>query len=135
LNRPGEPEHAILTGDIPTLELRGHSYEEHRTMIPALVEALAACGCWILEQRALSPTQAELYFEVQLRAAFELYSGIVAAGVELTRDSHTRMSGLCTLRGHNPRQARRRRVVSVRLGLSFLEDTPAIDQGIVIGIA
>ena len=129
------PATAVPTGDLYSLDLRCHSYEDHRTLMPALLDNLASLGCWILEQKALSPTVTELCFEVQLRTAFELYGGLLAAGLELTRDSHIRMSGLCTLRGHNPRHARRRRIVTVRLELSFLEDTPAIAQGIVVGIA
>ncbi len=103
------------------VELRGHSYAYHRQVIPALLDAVAACGCWVLEQRAMSPMMTELRLEVQLRSVFELYSSLMAAGVELTRDSHTRMSGLCTVRDHNPRQAKRRRIITVCLELSFLE--------------
>jgi hypothetical protein len=106
----------------PAIELRGFSYDEQRRIVPALLEAMAACGCWVAEQRAISPTHTELRFEVHLRSAFELYSELIGAGVELTRESHAQMTGLCTLRGHNPRQARRRRVISVRLEVSFLEE-------------
>jgi hypothetical protein len=106
----------------PAIELRGFSYDEQRRIVPALLEAMAVCGCFVEEQRALSLTQTELRFEVHLRSAFELYSELVAAGVELTRDSHVKMTSLCTLRGHNPRQAKRRRVISVRLEVSFLEE-------------
>jgi hypothetical protein len=130
-----DPVNAVLTGETPPVELRGHSYEDHRIIVPALLDTLAACGCWVLEQKALSSTQTELCFEVQLRSAFELYGGLLAAGVELSRDSHIRMTILCTLRGHNPRQARRRRVVTVRLGLSFLEETTSTAGGVVAGLA
>jgi hypothetical protein len=103
------------------VELRGHSYDDHRQIVPALLDSVAACGCWVLEQRALSPTITELRFEMQLRSVFELYSGLIATGLELTPDSHTRMTGLCTVRDHNPRQAKRRRIITVRLELNFLE--------------
>jgi hypothetical protein len=111
----------LIASRTPTIELRGHSYEDHRKIVPVLLEAVTACGCWVVEQRAMSPTMTELYLEVQLRSVFELYSGMVASGVELTRDSHTCMTGLCTVRDHNPRLAKRRRVITVRLALNFLE--------------
>lgn len=130
-----EPVHPVLNGDLPTVDLHGHSYDDHRNIVPALLDALAACGCWVLDQKALSPTQTELYFEVQLRCAFELYSGLLSAGVELTRDSHTRMNGLCTLRGHNPTHARRRRVVTIRLSLTFLDTQSAAPAHPEIGTA
>lgn len=111
----------VLEAELPTVELRGHSYADHRQVVPMLLDAVAVCGCWVLEQRALSPTMTELRLEVQLRSVFELYSSLISVGIELTRDSHTRMSGLCTVRDHNPRQAKRRRILTVRLELSFLE--------------
>jgi hypothetical protein len=116
-----KPVPDLLPGEMPRVELRGYSYDDHRQIVPALLETMAACGCWVLEQRALSPTITELCFEVQLRSVFELYSGLIATGVELTRDSHTCMTGLCTVRDYNPRQAKRRRIITVRLELSFLE--------------
>ena len=130
-----DPVQAVLTGDMYPVELRCHSYEDHRAIVPELLDILASLGCWVLEQRALSSTQTELCFEVQLRTAFELYGGLLAAGLELTRDSHLRMSGLCTLRGHNPRQARRRRVVTIRLELNFLEEESPSSIGAVGGLA
>jgi hypothetical protein len=108
-------------GEDPVVELRGHSYADHRQIVPALLDSVASCGCWVLEQRALSPTMTELRFEVQLRSVFELYSGLIATGLELTPDSHIRMTGLCTVRDHNPHQAKRRRIITMRLELSFLE--------------
>jgi hypothetical protein len=125
----------VSPGDLYSLDLRCHSYDDHRVIVPALLDTLASLGCWILEQKALSPTLTELSFEVQLRTAFELYGGLLAAGLELTRDSHIRMTGLCTLRGHNPRHAKRRRIVTVRLELNFLEEASTIAQGVVVGLA
>jgi hypothetical protein len=130
-----DPDHPLLRGDPPPVYLRGHSYDDHRTILPALLDTMAACGCWVLDQKALSSTQTELSFEVQLRAVFELYSGLIAAGVELTRDSHTRLTGLCTLRDHNPRKAKRRRIVTIRLEVSFLDEFTASSTGIIVGVA
>ena len=129
------PVSDLLAGEEATVELRGHSYEDHRQIVPALLECMAACGCWVLEQRALSPTMTQLCLEVQLRSVYELYSGLISAGVELTRDSHTRMTGLCTVRDHNPRQAKRRRIITVRLELNFLEKANAEWGGIAGGLA
>jgi hypothetical protein len=129
------PVSDLLAGETPTVELRGLSYEDHRQIVPTLLETMASCGCWVLEQRAMSPTMTELCLEVQLRSVFELYSGLIAAGVELSRDSHTRMTGMCTVRDHNPRLAKRRRVITVRLELSFLQQTDSDFGGVAIGLA
>ena len=117
------------------VRLRCHSYEDYRKIVPALLHSMAVCGCWVTEQRALSATLTELSFEVQLRSVYELYSGLISAGVELTRDSHARMTSLCTVRDHNPRQAKRRRIISIRLEVNFLEQNDARPGGITTGLA
>ena len=107
---------------MPTIELRGRTFEDHREIVPTLLDTMAPCGCWLLEQRVLSPTATELSFEIQLRSVFELYSGLLSSGVDLSRDSHTRMKSLCTVRDHNPHHAKRRRIITIRLELIFLEE-------------
>ncbi len=129
------PVSDLVEGETPMIELRGHSYADHRQVVPTLLDAIAACGCWLLEQRAMSPTMTELRLEVQLRSVFELYSSLISAGVELTRDSHNCMSGLCTVRDHNPRHAKRRRILTVRLELSFLEQGGYEFERIAVGRA
>jgi hypothetical protein len=111
----------LIASRAPTIELRGHSYEDHRKVVPMLLSTVKACGCWVTEQHALSSTSTELFLEVPLRSVFELYSEILSSGIELTRDSHTCMTALCTVRDHNPRAANRRRIITVRLALNFLE--------------
>jgi hypothetical protein len=110
--------------EIPLIQLRGRTYEDHREIVPVLLETMAACGCWLLEQRVLSPSATELSFELQLRSVFELYSGLLSSGVDLSRDSHTRMKSLCTVR--DPHNAKRRRILTIRLELIFMEQTDSL---------
>lgn len=115
-----------MASEMPTIELRGHTYEDHREMVPTLLDTMAACGCWLLEQRVISPTATELSFEMLLRSVFELYSGLLSSGVDLSRDSHIRMKSLCTVRDHNPHNAKRRRIITIHLELIFLEETDSV---------
>ena len=115
-----------MASEMPTIELRGHTYEDHREMVPTLLDTMAACGCWLLQQRAISPTATELSFEMLLRSVFELYSGLLSSGVDLSRDSHIRMKSLCTVRDHNPHHAKRRRIITIHLELIFLEETDSV---------
>jgi hypothetical protein len=108
--------------EIPLIRLRGRSFEDHQEFVPVLLETMASCGCWLLERRELPPNATELRFELLLRSVFELYSGLLSCGVELSRDSHTRMKSLCTVRDHNPHRATRRRVITVRLELIFVDE-------------
>jgi hypothetical protein len=113
---------STLPAEIPVINLRGRSFEDHQEFVPMLLDTMASCGCWLLERREFPPNATELSFELLLRSVFELYSGLLSCGVELSRDSHTRMKSLCTVRDHNPHRARRRRVLTIRLELIFVEE-------------
>lgn len=110
----------------PTVGLRGSSHQDRREILPALDAAMHSCGCWVLARGTLPSSQVELIFEVQLRSAFDLYGALIAAGVELTRDSHAALTGLCTLRRHHPisplAALGSSRIVTVRLEVSFLDE-------------
>jgi hypothetical protein len=130
-----DPNPLIPADDAATVELRGYTYDERGQILMGLESAMALCGCWIVDQRAVSPTQTTMRFEVQLRTVFELYGELLAAGVELTRDSHARLTELCTLREHRQGSMRRRRVVTVRLEVSFLEGDGSEFGSMAIGLA
>jgi hypothetical protein len=130
-SRLPSPIAAALQPDKAELDVRGYSYEDRGAILPALAEALAASGCWLHGRKAVSLAQMEYYFDLPLRSAVDLYSGLVGCGLELTRDSHAELTGLCTLR-HNPRAQPLGRVIGVRLEVSFLEDVetqPALATG------
>jgi hypothetical protein len=117
-----------LPGELPVIELRGRSFEDHQEFVPVLLNTMASCGCWLLERRERPPNATDLSFELQLRSVFELYSGLLSCGVDLSRDSHTRMKSLCTVRDHNPHRARRRRILTVRLELIFMDELDATPE-------
>jgi len=127
------PEAFLMSSQLPAmsevpqlavadLDVRGFSYEDRSAILPALAEALTASGCWLHDSRAVSLGQMEYSFEVPLRSAVELYSGLVGCGLELTRNSHLELTGLCTLRHHNPRPQQLGRVIGVCLEVNFVEE-------------
>jgi hypothetical protein len=122
---PPDISESSLPPEIPVIELRGRSFEDRQEIVPVLLNTMASCGCWLLERRELPPNATQFSFELQLRSVFELYSGLLSSGVELSRDSHTRMKSLCTVRDHNPHRARRRRILTIRLELIFVEELDA----------
>jgi hypothetical protein len=128
---------STLPAEIPVINLRGRSFEDHQEFVTALLDTMASCGCWLLKRRELPPNATELKFELLLRSVFELYSGLLCCGVELSRDSHTLMKSLCTVRDHNPHRATRRRILTIRLELIFVEqpDCPSDLAQITVGRA
>lgn len=102
------------------IDLQAFTYEERFGLLPALTSTVSLCGAWILDRKTISPTALEMRIEIQLRFIMELYAALIAAGVELTRDGHQALSDLCTCRKHLAGDSAQ--VVTIRLGLTFLED-------------
>jgi hypothetical protein len=104
------------------LEIQGYSYEERHGLLPTLASAFADCGGWVLDRKTLSPTTMEFRLEIQLRAAIDLYSSILAAGLELTRAGHLGLAHLCTCHKNLSAPSDLGQIVTIRLEISFLED-------------
>jgi hypothetical protein len=102
------------------VELRCFTYDDRRVVFAEMVRALDRCGCWREVMQATSPTQVEICFTVMLSAADELYGGLIAAGVEMTREAHQSLTWLCTLRRHQPERLRLYGALDIRLEMNFL---------------
>jgi hypothetical protein len=105
-----------------SLDIQGFSYEERHGLLPTLTTAFADCGGWILERKTLSPTTMEFRIEIQLRAVVDLYSSVLASGLELTRAGHLGLTHLCTCRKNLSTPTDLGKIVAIRLEISFLED-------------
>ena len=105
-----------------SLNIQGFSYEERQGLLPMLTSAVADSGGWILDRRTLSPSTMEFRIEIQLRAVVDLYSSILASGLELTRGGHLAFTHLCTCRKNLSTPADLGQVISLRIEITFLED-------------
>jgi hypothetical protein len=105
-----------------SLDIQGFSYEERYGLLPTLTSAFADCGGWILQRKTLSPSTMEFHLEIQLRAAVDLYSSIIATGLELTRAGHLGLTHLCICRKNLSAPADLGQIVAIRIEISFLED-------------
>jgi hypothetical protein len=117
-----------------TVELRGVCYGERRRTVAALEDVMLACGCWLHERDTEAMDRLTFVFEVQLRSVVELYGELARAGVELAREGHAAMAGLCTLRRHHPRKGRWR-MLMVRLEVRFAEEYEAEMAMMGVGLA
>jgi hypothetical protein len=106
-----------------SLDIQGFSYEERHGLLPTLTSAFADCGGWILDRKTLSPSTMEFSLEIQLRAVVDLYSSIIASGLELTRSGHLGLTHLCTCRKNLSAPADLGQIITVRIEISFLEDS------------
>ncbi len=105
-----------------THDLQAFSYQDRQGLLPVLTSAFTHCGGWVLERRTTSASTMEFRLEIQLQAVVELYSSLIAAGVELTRGAHDTLTALCTSHRHIDGVAPATQVLTIRLELSFLED-------------
>lgn len=78
-----------------SLKLTALSADEPDRLVRYLTGALLACGGWVLTRTTQGKEAAELDFEFARAACVEIYAALVAAGLELSRDSHGQMAELC----------------------------------------
>jgi len=105
-----------------SFNIQGFTYEQRHGLLADLALAFTNCGGWVVERKTLSPNNIEFRIEIQLLAVIDLYAGVVAAGVELTRAGHQALTELCTRRKHMLLAAELGQIVSIRLEISFLDD-------------
>jgi hypothetical protein len=103
-----------------TLDLHGYSYNDRFQILLSLTDSLTDSGAWITDRNSVTSTKTELHFEIQLGAVLDLYTALIATGLELTRAAHHAMTDLWTC--CNNLYNRFTDVVSIRLEINFLED-------------
>ncbi len=64
-------------------------------MVKSLTGAILACGGWVLSRSASETGQIEILFEFERRSCLEIYSILIAAGLELSQSAHIRFTELC----------------------------------------
>lgn len=78
-----------------SLRLTALSADDPERLVRYLTGALLACGGWVLTRTTQGKEAAELDFEFARAACVDIYSVLIAAGLELSRDSHVQMAELC----------------------------------------
>jgi hypothetical protein len=102
--------------------IQGFSYAERPQVLHQLGRAISECGAWVQDRRSVSPATMEIQLEIQSRGVMDLYAALVASGLELTRDGHLALTSLCTSRKNSVGAIERRKIIAVRLEITFLED-------------
>jgi hypothetical protein len=77
------------------LKLTAISADDPQRMVRFLTGVLLASGGWILARSMQGTDLAELDFEFARASCMEIYAALIAAGLELTRDSHQQMAEFC----------------------------------------
>lgn len=77
------------------MHLQAIALEEPDRLIRALTGVIISSGGWVLSRGSTDGGVVSLLFEFERNACVDIYSGLVGAGLELTRTGHLRFTQLC----------------------------------------
>ena len=85
-----------LTLSIPwALQMKAVSVEEPSRLVQLLTGAILGCGGWVLSRGANDSGRVNMLFEFERQACIDIYTVLIATGVELSQTGHTRLTELC----------------------------------------
>lgn len=77
------------------LEMKAVSVEEPSRLVKTLTGGILGCGGWVLSRGATDSGVVNLLFEFERQACLDIYSVLIAAGLELNQNGHVRFTELC----------------------------------------
>ncbi|KAA6461770.1 hypothetical protein DYQ86_08910 [Acidobacteria bacterium AB60] len=77
------------------LEMKAVSVVEPSRLVRALSGGIMGCGGWILSRGSTDTGVVNLLFEFERQACIDIYSMLIAAGIELSHHGHIRFTELC----------------------------------------
>jgi hypothetical protein len=86
----------LQPGVIPwALQMRAISRDEPSRAVKSITGAILGCGGWVLSRSASDTGLIDILFEFERRSCLEIYSILIAAGLELSQGAHIRFTELC----------------------------------------
>lgn len=64
-------------------------------LVGTLTGAILGCGGWVLSRGANDTGTVSMLFEFERQACVDIYSVLIAAGIELSQSGHLRFTELC----------------------------------------
>ena len=77
------------------MQMRAISAEEPARLIQTLTGAILGCGGWVLSRGASDTGAVTMLFEFERAACVDIYSVLIAAGLELSQSGHIRFTEFC----------------------------------------
>jgi hypothetical protein len=84
------------------LQMKAISIEEPSRLVQTLTGAILGCGGWVLSRGANETGTISMLFEFERQACVDIYSVMIAAGLELSQSGHIRFTELCQCTRSNP---------------------------------
>jgi hypothetical protein len=77
------------------MQMKAISIEEPGRLVQTLTGAILGCGGWVLSRGADDSGTVSILFEFERQACVDVYSLLIAAGLELSQNGHIRFTELC----------------------------------------
>jgi hypothetical protein len=77
------------------MRMRAISLVEPSRLVQTLTGAILGCGGWILSRAANDSGGVNLLFEFERQACVDIYTVLIASGLELSQSGHLRLTELC----------------------------------------
>jgi len=77
------------------MQMKAISVEDPGRLVQTLTGAILGCGGWVLSRGANDTGLVNMLFEFERHACVEIYSILIAAGLELSQSGHLRFTELC----------------------------------------
>ena len=91
------------TMSIPwAMQMKAISIEEPSRLVQTLTGAILGCGGWVLSRGANDTGTVTMLFEFERHACVDMYSILIAAGLELSQSGHIRFTELCQCTRSHP---------------------------------
>ena len=75
--------------------MRAISRDEPGQVVKILTGAILGSGGWVLSRSASDSGLVDILFEFERESVLEIYSILIAAGLELSKSAHVRFTELC----------------------------------------
>ena len=77
------------------MEMKAVSAVDPSRLVQTLTGAILASGGWVLSRGANDSGMVSMLFEFERQACVEIYSLLIAAGLDLSQNGHLRFTELC----------------------------------------
>jgi hypothetical protein len=83
------------------MQMRAISLQEPCHLVHALTGAILGCGGWVLSRGSNDSGAVNMLFEFERQVCVDIYTILIASGIELSRSGHIRFTELCQCTRHN----------------------------------
>ncbi len=86
------------------MQMKAVSIEEPSHLVKTLTGAILACGGWVLSRGANDTGTVNMLFEFERQVCVDVYSVLIAAGIDLSQAGHIRFTELCQCTRSHPQE-------------------------------